>query len=399
MPDLFDADGLLVKTSDEIRADLETGFQDIYGTDINIDQNSPDGQMIGIMTQLATDLRELIAQINAGFDPDQAVGVILGQRVAINNIIRQGGTFTTQAIDIVTDQTVSLQGLDADFNDIDGAGFTIQDGAGSEWILIDSETLVAGSYTRNFRARELGLVETVIGTITNFVTIVLGVVSVNNSVGVLSDGSNEETDAELRIRRQRSVAISSTGYLNGIEGALLDVDGVSNAKVYENITSSVDADGIPAHGIWCIVGGGANNDIANVIYTKKTAGADMLGAVSVDITTATGSVFTAGFDRPTAEDLYIKFDIQKTDSSALFDQAAIKSSIVSDLDYDIGEFAETSSVTGIALQAIIDNGGGGVPVNMEVSDDGIIYVDYLETSTKDKQFVVDTTRITIAVLP
>jgi hypothetical protein len=303
-----------------------------------------------------------------------------------------------QPIDIAVDRTVTLSGLDGDFDNPDGVGYTIADDAGNEWILIDTVTLTAGSHTRNFRARAVGEVSATVGTIENFVTIVLGVVSVTNSSGVLETGQNEETDSELRIRRQRSVAIASTGYLNGIEAALLNIDGVTGVKVYENITNVTDADGIPPHSIWCIVEAGANTDIAQVIFSRKTAGAGMKGDVSVNIDTDTGAVFTAKFDRPTAEDLYIRFDIQKTSTSAVFDQAAIKSSMVAALNYGIGDFAETSSLTGVALTAITDNGGGGVPVNMEVSDDGVTWVDYLETSAKDNQFVVDTTRITITEL-
>ena len=245
MPDIFDADGLEIKTATEIRADLVAGFQDIYGNDINVDQNSPDGQIIGIVTQMSRDIREYIASVNSGFDPDQAVGVTLDQRVALNNIERQGGTYTVQPIDIVVDRTVTLSGLDDDFKNPDGVGYTIADDAGNEWILIDTVTLTAGSYTRNFRARAVGEVSATVGTIENFVTIVLGVVSVTNSSGVLETGQNQETDGELRIRRQRSVAIASTGYLNGIEAALLNIDGVTGVKVYENITNVTDADGIP----------------------------------------------------------------------------------------------------------------------------------------------------------
>lgn len=398
MPDSLSSTGLQIKTLAEITQELEDGFKDIYGSDINLDQNSPDGQMINIFAQAGVDLRELIVSVNNGFNPDHAVGRILDERVVINSIERQGGTYTIQPIDITTDRTVALDGLDGAFNDPDGAGYTIQDDAGNQFILIDSATLTAGTTTKNFRAKEIGLVETTVGTITNPVTIVLGVTSVTNSSAASEVGQAQETDAELRLRRQQSVAIASTGYLNGILAAILNLDGVTDAKVYENVTASTDSDGIPAHGIWCIVEGGANTDIGNIIYGKKTAGANMKGAVEVDIETDSGSTFTAKFDRPTAEDLYIRFDIQPTDASATFDQAAIKASIVSALDYNIGDFAETSEVTTAARQAITDNGGGGVAVNVEVSDDGSTWVDYLAAPTKDAQWTLDVSRITITEL-
>ena len=398
MPDILDSDGLQVKTLAEITQDLEDGLKEIYGNDINLDQNSPDGQMVNIYAQAARDLRELIVSVNNGFDPDRAVGRILDERVVINNIERQGGTFTIQPIDITTDRTVDLTGLDDSFNDINGTGYTVQDDAGNEFILIDSATLTSGTTTKNFRAREIGQVETTVGTIENPVTIVLGVTGVTNSSAASEIGQDQETDAELRLRRQQSVAIASTGYLNGILAAILNLDGVTDAKVYENVTASTDSDGIPAHGIWCIVEGGANTDIGNTIYAKKTAGANMKGDVTVDIDTDSGAVFVAKFDRPTAEDLYIRFDIQPTNASATFDQALIKASIVASLSYNIGDFAETSEITTIARAAITENGGGGVVVNVEVSDDDATWVDYLAAPTKDAQWTLDVSRITITEL-
>lgn len=397
MPDLLNSTGLQVKTLNEIILDLENGFRDIYGSDINLDQNSPDGQMINIFAQSARDIRELLVAVNNGFDPDRAIGRILDERVVINNIERQGGTYTIQPIVITTDRTVTLQGLDGNFNDQNGQGFTIQDDAGNEFILIDSDTFTAGATTANFRAREIGAVETTVGTITNTVTKVLGVISVNNASAALETGQDEETDQELRIRRQQSVAIASNGYLNGILAAILNLDGVSDAKVYENDTSATDSNGIPAHSIWAIVEAGANSEIAEVIYSKKTAGAGMRGDVEVDITTESGAVFTAKFDRPEAEDLHVRFDIQPTNGTS-FDQDEIKAGIVAALDYNIGEFAETSIITAAARQAIIDAGGGGVPVDVEISDDGSTWVDYLDTPTLDAKWTLDVTRITITVL-
>lgn len=399
MPDSLNENGLTVKTLPEIIADLTAGIQDIYGADVNVEQNSPDGQLINLFAQASADFRELIVRVNNGFDPDLATGVILDQRVPINNLTRAGGTFTIQPITIIVDRTVNLVGLDGSFNDINGTGFTVQDDEGNQFILVDSDTLTAGTHTGiNFRAKTLGQVETTINTITTQTTIVLGVTSVNNPSAALEVGQNEETDAELRTRRQQSVANGSTGYLNGLLGAVLELDGVTDAKVYENVTGSTDADGIPAHGFWLIAEGGANTDIANEIYGRKSFGSNMKGIVEVDITTASGGTFTAKFDRPTAADLYIKFDIQGTVSGATFDETGIKQYIVDNLNYNIGDFAETSRVTEIASQAIITTGGKGVPLNAQVSDDGIAWVEFLETDDLDDQFTLATARITITVL-
>lgn len=398
MTDTFDATGLTVKSLADILSDLTTGLQGIYGSDINVDQNSPDGQLINIVAQACVDIRELAVQINSGFDPDQAVGSILDQRVAINNISRNGGTFTIIPIDITVDRTVTLQGLDASFNDINGTGYTIQDDTGNQFILIDTATLTAGTTTKNFRAQQIGAVETVVDTITNPVTVILGVTAVNNASDPISVGEDEETDVQLRIRRQQSVENGNSGYLNGLLGTVLDLDGVSSARLYENTTAIIDANGIPAHGMWLIVEDGANTDIANAIYAKKSYGCDMKGSTTVAITTASGGTFTAAFDRPAAENLYIKFNIQKTSTDFSLDTTLIKQYIADNLSYGISDFAETSRITAVALAAINATGKGGVPVDVLISKNNVNWFDYLTVTTLNQQWAVSTARITPTVL-
>lgn len=398
MTDILDATGLTTDTLPEIVADITAGMQNIYGSDINVASNSPDGQLINIVAQQCIDNRELATSVYNSFNPDRAVGTVLDERVAINNVVRQAGTYTIQPIDLVVSQTVSLQGLDGQFNNPNGTGYTVQDDAGNQFILIDTVTLTTGAHTGiNFRAALLGQIETTIGTIINPVTIIAGITSINNSSSALTVGQDEETDAELRIRRAKSVALSANGYLNGLLGIVLALPGVNSAVLFENVTSITDANGIPGHGIWLIVEGGANTDIGNAIYNRKSYGANMRGAVEVDIATPSGGIFRALFDRPTAVPLYIKFNIQKTTGNA-FDTVNIPLYMQDNLPYNINQAADTADITAIALAAINATGGGGTPTDVKISLDGITYVDYLKTPTLDDQFTVATANINITIL-
>lgn len=398
MPNTFDANGLTVNSVSEIVSELVTNFQAIYGNDINVDSNSPDGQLINILSQAIANQLELLVQINTSFDPDRAIGTILDARCAINNVTRQGGTFTIQPIEIVTSTTVTLEGLDENFNDINGTGYTVQDNAGTQFILIDTTVLTAGTNTLNFRAQQMGAVETTIDTINTQVTIVLGVTSVNNPSAPLSIGQDQETDAQLRLRRSQSVSINSSGYLNGLLAYVLGIEGVIDAALYENVTNVEDGDGIPAHGIWLIVNGGANTDIGNAIYVKKSFGANMKGDVEIDITTANGSIFVAKFDRPVAEDLYISMGLQPTSNPVVFDEVAIKQYLVDNLTYNIGQYASSAEITIAALAAIAATGGTGIPVDVVVSSDGMSYVDYLETPTLGSEWTLSTARIDLNII-
>ena len=96
MPNVIDSTGLTIQTYDEIVAEILNGTSDfpgfyaIYGADINVDPNSPDGQMVGIFAQGKLDVLEFLQQIFNSFDPDKAVGVALTREVQPEPIVIVG---------------------------------------------------------------------------------------------------------------------------------------------------------------------------------------------------------------------------------------------------------------------------------------------------------------------
>lgn len=410
MPDSIGVNGLQVATASEIISDLINGFNDpfsgayipgfnaIYGANINTDSNTPDGQLIGLLAQEAVDLRELLVAINNSFDPDQAQGVLLDQRVAINNIARIGGSYSVQPISIVASSTVILQGLDANYNDPNGTAYTVQDNSGNQFILGATTTVTAGTTVLDFRAQQIGPVSVPINTIVNPVTIIPGITSVNNPNSAITVGVTEETDGQLRIRRSQSTANATSGNSNGLQGRLLALPGVTEALVYQNRTNSTDSTGTLAHTVWIIVAGGSASDIANLIYNTISDGAGMRGSQSYTITTPSGAPFTAYWDNPVPETLYIQFTIKTTVAGFDFSIAAIQNYIAANLSYGIDQFAETSSITAIALAAINAQGGGGVPVLVAISIDNATWTDYLATATVASEFTVAAANISITVV-
>lgn len=377
MSDSFDANGLQTATAPELRQDLETAFRAIYGDDVLLDSSTPDGQWLNILVQKGVDVRGLIMQLYNSFNPNNAQGSVLDQRCAINNVFRKSGSFTTVNVEVTTDRSLTLQGVDADYNNPEATGFTIQDNQGNRFVLVNTQTVSTGTTSMLFRSETIGNVIVTPDTLTTPVTVVLGVVSVNNPTAATALGEEEETDEELRIRRRQSVAISSFGYLNGLQAALLQLDGVNDAKVYENYTSSTDANGTPAHCVWAVVDGGSTEEIANTIYNKKSVGCDMRGTVTYTITTPALTQFVAKWDEPTVASLYIKFTIQPETVGITFNTSAIEDYITSHLTYKIGEAAETASITTLAQEAIDSVGGQGYAIDVLISDDNLTWVEYL----------------------
>lgn len=354
------------------------GLFQIYGTDINLDPNTPDGQLLNLIAQSKIDMLELIVQAYDSFDPDQAVGTALDKRCAINGIKRAGGTFTQQPISVTVDRALTLPGADTST-----APFTIKDTADNQYTLISTSPFItAGTYTLLFQANDVGPVASGLNTINQVVTVTLGVTAVNNVEPATSVGVAQESDADLRTRRARSVSIPSKGYLDGLIGSLLDLNGVTQVEVFENVTNVTDLRGIPAHSIWVIVAGGTATDIARVIYIKRSLGCGMKGSTTVDIVQADGLTLTIAFDRAEPQDLWIKFNVAAM--TGIVDIDYLRQQLQQHLAYKINEMADSSEVVKLAKEiypnASISEEG--------VSVDGIDYFSLVAPSTVQHQFII-----------
>lgn len=394
MADILDENGLRIEALNDTITTLQDTWRSIYGDDINLDSNASDGQLINIAAQMARDNREICLAVYNSFDLTKATGTLLDIRVAYIDIKRKAGTYTQIPVSITVDRITTLQGLDANFNSSIATSYTVSDGTNHAY-LVDTVTLTAGTHSLIFRAANIGAVTFATDTVTTQVTPVVGVTSVNNPSAALNTGIDEETDAQLRLRAQRSYGINSSGYLNGLDAKLLAIEGVTEAKSYENFTNATDSRGIPANCIWCIVEGGANTDIANAIYKSKTPGTNMKGLVSVDITTPSGEIKMFRFDRPTAQDLHIRFDLKPTQSGVTFSQSSIKTYLENNLKFTLNQSADTATVTAAAKEAINISTGYGVPLNVELSADGSTWVDYLTPTNVNYKFTVSADNITI----
>lgn len=325
MPNIIDANGLQTATRAELVAFYTAAYQAIYGADIDLSSSSPDGQMMNIYIQSELDLQDLLVQIYNQFDPDNAIGRVLDQRVAINGIQRQAGTFSVTPVTIVTSQALNLYGLDQTAQ----AVFTVEDTAGNQWQLQTTQNVAtAGTFVYSFQAAIPGAVQSAINTITTPVTIVLGVTSINNPTTYTSLGINEESDAVLKVRRQKSVSLASTGYYAGLLAALRNINGVTSAFIYENLTGVTDGDGVPGHSIWVIVAGtGAASEIANAIYTKRSAGCGMFGSESYNITQLDSTIFVVNWDNVLSQNLFIQFTATSIDGVKDPDLIAIRAGL------------------------------------------------------------------------
>lgn len=141
-------------------------------------------------------------------------------------------------------------------------------------------------------------------------------------------GRLQETDTELRERFRNSKFVQSANILESLIDALTNVAGVTDVKVYENDTDTVDLQGVPPKSFMPIVLGGLPTDIGNAIWTNKPTGISSTGDTTVQIVDSLGFVHPVSYKRPTEIPIYITIDISSTGELAGDAPATIRQNVV-----------------------------------------------------------------------
>lgn len=383
--------GLVTQSLDEIIQDLTQKWQSIYGADINVEQNSPDGQLINILAQEKKDLLDLITSIYNNLDPDRVIGIPQQILYKWNGLFIKAYTYSYVYINVNVTSPVNLQGLDDNIDNADGTGYTVRDTAGNRWILANSQSLQTGSYTLNFRAAQLGAIEALPNTINVMETIVAGVASVNNPAANYITGNQGESSSAFRLRRAQSMATPSQGFDESLQSQLNGLDTVTQAKVYDN-RKDAEVNGIPAHTVWVVVQGGQPDEIGRVIYNNVPPGIPMKGTQSVVIPKQNGDIQTVYYDIPSAVPLYIQMTIKNFGTTPL-DTDYIKEQLAQST-YNIGETATSAQISTDVGDIIGDT---GTPYNITISTNNTNWVEYATPTGLDEYFTISTANINITV--
>ena len=283
---------------------IKAGYYGIFGENIDISNDSPDGQIIGINAEVLANLDQALEDVYNAFDPNAAQGLSLSKLVLLNGISRKEATQSTAAVTLT-----GIAGVVVPLGSVIKTSDTE-----AEFTLDADVTLTGGSDAGVVTAVELGPISALIGTLTSISTPIAGWTSVTNAADAVL-GQEEETDEELRIRRAKSTAVSSQSLVDSVLGNLSKLDDVTGVSVLENKTASdiVSPVSILAHGIHAIVDGGDNDEIASAIFNTRSVGSQMTGAVTVVVVDDQGQNNDIKFSRPTDVDIDIEVDVTSDD--------------------------------------------------------------------------------------
>jgi len=376
----FTPNGIEIQTFDEVFTELVADYKSIYGDTIDLDQNTPDGQKIGIEAKLSIDIQTFCLDLYTAMDPDFAIGGDMNRILKICGITRHAETQSSAVLTITTDRSLTLP-----------AGFIVADQNGQNWALEADTACTTGANTITFYSQVYGEIQAPANTINTIITVVLGVLSANNIADAVQ-GLEAETDEQLRYRRNLSVENPAFSTVGSLYAKLANLKGVVDLQVYENDTDSFDPDYpvtqlMPPHSIWIVIDGGLESDIAETTAKQKTGGTAMKGSeVTVWVETRTrpdGVTFTVDhvirYDRPIIAPLFIRFDVKREIPSQAIDIQLIKNKLLTK-KYLIGEGAQANKLYSYIYKA----GNNFIVTNLEISIDNVtwtssdIVADYAE---------------------
>lgn len=307
--------GLTIDRLDVIIQRLQEGMQSIYGSDINVDPDTPDGQFISIYAQEIADLNELIAGAYAFSDPTKAMGKWLDIQVKYVGIERKQATYS-----YLNDVKVV-----AEIGTIIPSGSIYSDPNDTLWQTIASTTVKSNPTYIQLQSSEAGSFSLQANQELIQKTVVLGVQSLF-STKVSEQGNLEESDESLLVRFLRSYSVNNYDDRDGIEAKIINLSGVTDVKVYENYTGETDSRNVRPHCINTVVLGGSDTEIATTILKQKSLGCDVQGDTQ-------GTIFykeqdrIINFDRATPVTVDVNVLVTRKNSAVDVNEDAIIESI------------------------------------------------------------------------
>ena len=281
--------GFKPKRYADILPEKERRARELFGNDANLSDSSPLGMLVRLNAWDEAAVWQQMEEVYLSAYVSSAEGVSLDRKCQDIGIMRQ----------LATRATGTIQFSGADGTQI-FEGFEVQTATGIVFRTTTATTISGALARADIEAVDAGVAGNVgAGAISRMVRPQAGVTGVTNP-DPTSGGRDTETDAQLRERYVRSVSKPGGASAAAIEAALLDIEGVLDAVVRQNVTLETDpATGIPPKAIAPIVWGGDADEIADTLYTVKPAGIQCWGEDEVhEITDSRGVTHTIGFNRP-----------------------------------------------------------------------------------------------------
>ncbi len=335
----------VVPTEQAILAGRQADFTAAFGSALNVNLTTPQGQIITSDTAIIGEANSQIAYVASQVDPDQAEGAFQDAIGAIYFLQRIAASGSVKTITCIGASGTLIP-----------TGALVQDPSGYFWAATGIINIEAsGSEVGTFQCTTTGAIAWPANTPVTILTQVNGW-DQGTSSSAAALGRGVESRAAFENRRRQSVAINSHGSTQTILGNVLAVNDVLSAYVIDNpsgspITVGSTSYSVAAHSILVSVYGGLAQSIAQAIWTGKDGGCGYNGntsAVVADTSYPIGSQpqYTVTWETSNPTPMYFVVTLQNNSSLPSNIVALVQAAVLATFN---GTDAAGSVPAGIAL--------------------------------------------------
>ncbi|MCK5017064.1 MAG: hypothetical protein KAS32_08325 [Candidatus Peribacteraceae bacterium] len=307
-------EGFTPSTLTEIQERIKIRL-DALSPGFDFSPESPDGQMIEVMSLELSQAWNELALVYKSYDPNQATGAGLRNIGLITGIVYGAATRSQATIQLVGVADTLVQ-----------VGSIVTDADGNEFItafdaLIPSSVQVISPVS--------GAIPVTAGTITTIKSPITGWTSITQ-VADGRIGATAQTEQAFRNVRNRTVLRNYIGTPDVIQGRLYELGLVQVSVVQNDDPVTPLPDGTPANHIHVTIHADpfiTDEDVARVILESKPSGIPTYGATAVVLDDSQGNTHTINFDKATAVNIYMNVDVTFLDD----DFAGAQENIINDL--------------------------------------------------------------------
>ena len=344
-------------TYDELLESAIQRAKDLFGEDIETNEQTPLGKFIRIIIYDLADAYQDLEHIYYARFPNTATGISLDRLCVYAGISRNPATYAEYQATVTGDAGAEIYEL-------------IVCGENPEIVFHNVEPFLIGedgTALVTFQCDTLGESGNSI-TINEIVNPVASVTSVGDS---RQTQIAEEVESDYDLKRRFSQALEGDGgsSLKAIRASVLQVPSIKSVSIVENSTNEYDEEGRPPHSFETYVYGGEDQGqaIAEAIFGIKPAGIQTVGGESVQVIDASGNMQTVNFSYATNVYVDVRVVVRINDEFPANGETQIKTNVADQINgLDLGDSLILSTLYGCAYKV------GGVPevTALEVSTNG-----------------------------
>jgi len=338
--------GFVAPDEADILVAVKAEINGAFDNELNMDDSTPQGQIAVSQTAAIGNANDSFVFLSQQFDPAYNSGRYQDAIARIYFLSRQGAEPTA-----VICTCVGLPGVL-----IPAGSFAVDEANNLYQSTSDATIGAGGTISVTFQNTIPGPTPCPAGTLNTIYQSINGWDTiVNPGDGVL--GNNTETRAEFEARRFASVAKNSIGQLSAIRANVLEIPGVLDCYVTENVnntTTSVGGLTLAPKSMLVVVVGGDDDLIAQTIWRKKSPGCGYNGNTSVVVLDDNVGyqppfpAYEVSFERPTSLTILFKVNIQANPTIPANAVDLIQQAIISAF---AGEDGGTRAVVGAEIFA------------------------------------------------